>query len=182
MTSNQATVECLTAEVRVLMVGSRQVTLSVYRQLDRVPLSECDPFGRVRDGKDLTGTWIVGRHRETGELVAAVSRPPSSLSTVDTEELSLPDGWLTTRRRLTAYDREPIRVDGVGFTLNDFDVVVEPDGQTQLGGPLEPRFTSPELELEVRSCVAELKEEFSAEVARHGSMKALPLIVLAGLR
>ena len=29
-----ATVETLTAEVRVLMVGSRQVTLSVYNQLD----------------------------------------------------------------------------------------------------------------------------------------------------
>jgi hypothetical protein len=32
--SKTATVETLTAEVRVLMVGSRQVTMSVYGQLD----------------------------------------------------------------------------------------------------------------------------------------------------
>lgn len=43
-----ATVEVLTAEVRTLMVGSRQVTLSVYRQLDWVPNDAIQPFGRVR--------------------------------------------------------------------------------------------------------------------------------------
>lgn len=43
-----ATVEVLTAEVRVLMVGSRQVTLSVAKQLDFVPAGEIDPFGRIR--------------------------------------------------------------------------------------------------------------------------------------
>lgn len=42
-----ATVETLTAEVRVLMVGSRQVTLSVYRQLDKCRLAEFIPMGRV---------------------------------------------------------------------------------------------------------------------------------------
>lgn len=46
-----ATVETLTAEVRVLMVGNRQVTLSVYKQLDEY-LSEPGwvNFGRVRSG------------------------------------------------------------------------------------------------------------------------------------
>lgn len=54
--TDTATVETLTAEVRVLMVGNRQITLSVYRQLD-----EFDPycwpiegnftaFGRVNSG------------------------------------------------------------------------------------------------------------------------------------
>jgi len=62
-----ATVEALSAEVRVLMVGSRQVTLSVYRQLDRVPDDEIEPFGRVRDGKhEGCDVYVVGRHRETG--------------------------------------------------------------------------------------------------------------------
>lgn len=53
----EATVEVLTAEVRTLMVGSRQVTLSVYRQLDEVDIFETVlsdatfvPFGRVRSG------------------------------------------------------------------------------------------------------------------------------------
>jgi hypothetical protein len=36
VTAHEAKVEVLTAEVRVLMVGSRQVTLSVYSQLDEV--------------------------------------------------------------------------------------------------------------------------------------------------
>lgn len=43
-----ATVKALTAEVKVLTVGSRQVTLSVYRQLDFVPTDRIAPFGRVR--------------------------------------------------------------------------------------------------------------------------------------
>ena len=50
-----ATVETLTAEVHVLMVGNRQITLSVYRQLDKFDawsacLSQFVPFGRVRSG------------------------------------------------------------------------------------------------------------------------------------
>jgi hypothetical protein len=52
-TSTQtATVEVLTAQVRVLQVGSRQVTLSVYRQLDHVNPAEIEPFGRVKDRDD----------------------------------------------------------------------------------------------------------------------------------
>jgi hypothetical protein len=47
-----ATVEVLTAQVRVLQVGSRQVTLSVYRQLDHVLPDEIEPFGRVKDRDD----------------------------------------------------------------------------------------------------------------------------------
>ena len=47
MPTSTATVESLTAEVRVLMVGSRQVTLSVARQLDEVPTWEITPFGRM---------------------------------------------------------------------------------------------------------------------------------------
>jgi len=45
---HDARVQVLTAEVRTLMVGSRQVTLSVARQLDEVRPYEIEPFGRVR--------------------------------------------------------------------------------------------------------------------------------------
>lgn len=70
MTTTTTTVETLTAEVRALMIGRRQVTLSVYRQLDTAPWDDVEPFGRVRDGKDTAaGIYIVGRHRETGDLV-----------------------------------------------------------------------------------------------------------------
>ncbi len=62
-----ATVEVLTAEVRVLMVGSRQITLSVFRQLDIVPYDSCIPMGRVNDSKDQE-RWIVGKN-SNGNLV-----------------------------------------------------------------------------------------------------------------
>lgn len=70
-----ATVETLTAEVRVLMIGSRQVTLSVYKQLDVVPLHTMTPFGRVNpaaDDSQLSGSVIrvVGADRD-GNLVAS---------------------------------------------------------------------------------------------------------------
>lgn len=44
----EPSVESLTAEIRVLQVGSKPVTLSVARQLDYVDPSEIRPFGRVR--------------------------------------------------------------------------------------------------------------------------------------
>ena len=48
MNKTTATVETLTAQVRVLMVGSRQVTLSVARQVDEVSSDSIKPFGRIR--------------------------------------------------------------------------------------------------------------------------------------
>lgn len=59
---HDARVQVLTAEVRVLMVGSRQVTLSVYSQLDTVAFDDIEPFGRVRSRDALTyEIWVVGR-------------------------------------------------------------------------------------------------------------------------
>ena len=52
---HEATVEVLTAEVRVLQVGRRQVTLSVVRQLDWADPADVEPFGRVRTGDNLPG-------------------------------------------------------------------------------------------------------------------------------
>lgn len=67
MAIERATVETLTAEVRVLMVGSRQITLSVARQLDRVGLYDLEPFGRIRLASHR---WtFIGRCVRTGALV-----------------------------------------------------------------------------------------------------------------
>lgn len=71
-TTATATVETLTAEVRVLMVGSRQVTMSVYNQLDHADIVEIEwpPFGRVHPRDTAMDTvYVVGRHRGTGALV-----------------------------------------------------------------------------------------------------------------
>jgi hypothetical protein len=60
--STMATVEVLTAEVRTLMVGSRQVTLSVYNQLDEVEYPDIEPFGRVRAKGSMPAViQVVGR-------------------------------------------------------------------------------------------------------------------------
>jgi hypothetical protein len=70
--SKTATVETLTAEVRVLMVGTRQVTLSVYGQLDFVEIDAMEPFGRVRPrDAQLDYIYLIGRHLESGSLVRA---------------------------------------------------------------------------------------------------------------
>lgn len=66
----EAHVQVLTAEVRTLVVGCRQVTMSVYGQLDNVPPNKIEPFGRVNP-KDASEHWIyvVGRHAADGALV-----------------------------------------------------------------------------------------------------------------
>jgi hypothetical protein len=75
MTITAARVEVLTAEVRVLMVGSRQVTLSVFRQLDRVDSALIQPFGRVRDKPANPGSdrvTVVGRSARPADHGALV--------------------------------------------------------------------------------------------------------------
>ncbi|MDZ7884746.1 MAG: hypothetical protein U5N53_18495 [Mycobacterium sp.] len=68
--SNTATVETLTAEVRVLMVGNRQITSGVYKQLDFCPTEEIRPLGRVRSGLQAPGIEVVGADAR-GQLVRA---------------------------------------------------------------------------------------------------------------
>jgi hypothetical protein len=70
----EARVEVLRAEVRVLMVGSRQVTLSVARQLDTVEPWKIEPFGRVRIDKDATGQMI----EVVGSVDGALARSKTS--------------------------------------------------------------------------------------------------------
>jgi hypothetical protein len=47
---DEARVEVLTAEVRVLQVGPRQLTLNMVRQLDWVKPGDVKAFGRVKTG------------------------------------------------------------------------------------------------------------------------------------
>ena len=65
---SQARVQLLTAEVRTLVVGARQVTLSCYAQLDECPPELIEPFGRVRPRQaSRWHTYVIGRIY--GELV-----------------------------------------------------------------------------------------------------------------
>jgi hypothetical protein len=67
---HEAHVSTLTAEVKSLMVGSRQVTLSVYGQLDCVTDKEIDPMGRVTPKGDDNHVYVfvVGRLKNGGAL------------------------------------------------------------------------------------------------------------------
>jgi len=83
-----AEVEVLTAEVRVLMVGSRQITLSVARQLDMVNLTELIPFGRIRTREyDYA---VIGKDRTTGTLVVATYHASPPVATLDKSWLPEP--------------------------------------------------------------------------------------------
>lgn len=54
------------------MVGSRQVTLSVYGQLDEVEPHEIEPFGRVRPrNADDSYVYIVGKSTSGGLVKAS---------------------------------------------------------------------------------------------------------------
>jgi hypothetical protein len=66
----EAHVQVLTAEVRTLIVGSRQITMSVHDQLDDVAPGRLKPFGRVRP-KNTTGRYVrvIGHDTATGALV-----------------------------------------------------------------------------------------------------------------
>jgi hypothetical protein len=69
--TSAAAIRTLTAEVRVLMVGPRQITLAAFGQLDYAEPGQLELFGRVNPGPDeaqLGYMYLIGRHRETGAL------------------------------------------------------------------------------------------------------------------
>lgn len=73
--TDTATVQTLAAEVRVLVVGNRQITTGIARQLDTVRSAEIEPFGRIAGkaiGKpSMRRVYVVGRSKTTGALVQA---------------------------------------------------------------------------------------------------------------
>lgn len=84
---NEPAVARLTAEIRVLQVGSKPVTLSAARQLDPVDGNEIQPFGRVRiDPKPTDGlievigsvNGILARSRAQARQVECPGYAPSS--------------------------------------------------------------------------------------------------------
>jgi hypothetical protein len=81
MTNHTATVATLTAQVRVLMVGSRQVTMSVYGQLDYVEPACINPFGRVKP-KDAAWwrIYVVGQDQGTCTLVRSSTLSEAALA------------------------------------------------------------------------------------------------------
>lgn len=181
--TDTATVETLTAEVRVLMVGNRQVTLSVARQLDEVPISELEAFGRIRLGKDLD-RYVIGRNVSDGSLVVSeyYIGQPSPLVCLD--DL---DGQVTVCRRdftngSSAYNQQDYKLKYGGRSI-----VVEAKAVKPCEIPEHQGYTSRDrcdywhtngTEDQITAVIAKADAWF----APHQAAAKLPLIVLAGLR
>jgi len=67
------TVETLTAEIRVLRVGRRNVTLSMFKQLDNVSPWHIDAFGRVRSGVKYESDYYGYKSEPYLELIGTDS-------------------------------------------------------------------------------------------------------------
>lgn len=154
-TASPATVTALTATVQALMVGSRQVTLSVFNQLDIIAWSDLTPMGRVHSREP--GQWAVGVDPD-GRLARAVLDPEVShwhelRAWLVMEKPALPAGLNSGYQRLAcipgrqAHHRYEYRYD---------DAV-----QTEL---------------------ADIARRHGKELAASAAYDSLPLIVLAGLR
>jgi hypothetical protein len=176
-----ATVEVLTAEVRVLMVGSRQVTLSVARQLDWVERSELEPFGRVRL---VAGEVLIGRD-PGGVLTLAELWPETpSVPIIHRDELAQPIlVCLTTlsenRDEMTGGVTLPFEGEMVGFDHPTFDLFPDCFQHEREGLPrCEQRWDFRGQERSIRA----LMVAHQHLTARRAADESLPLIVLAGLR
>lgn len=91
MSRQEATIQVLTAEVRVLQIAGKSATLTMFRQLDRVEVEEMvEVFGRVNEvvkdyeTPDLSFgpfgpnrieggyTWIIGKDQD-GDLCRCIA-------------------------------------------------------------------------------------------------------------
>jgi hypothetical protein len=190
---NSATVETLTAEVRVLMVGSRQVTLSVFRQLDWIDYDEIEPFGRVNEGD---GRVVVGKHTGTGVLARATLRQEDEWTRNDGYHLDgLRGEQRDLLRKLETYKESVARFnrDKAKYTaiMNDETKSLSERGSAQ--GSIEYLKiyeTDPTPRLEANKKDIQRQEAWWKQSeknvifnrSRIASFNALPLIVLAGLR
>jgi hypothetical protein len=188
--SKTATVETLTAEVRVLMVGSRQVTLSVYGQLDTAEYEDAELFGRVSPKAAAHGyIYFVGMHRENGSLVRGSI--PANKTAIQNGN---PDLWAAIRtRRSTAehfavfvkrhYEGQSYRCPKEDHSQCQVNVYVTANG----GSWKNRQIDAVQADIQcLEADAAELQgigdQEVAEALALAAQVTALPLIVLAGLR
>lgn len=182
----EATVEVLTAEVRTLMIGNRQVTQSVFNQLDMVASTEIEPFGRVnvRGASDKQVT-VVGRDLRDGSLVASTAFDNSGTRVKFTVSFGR---WLVLRS--TRWSGNWLRIlEQGGYEAIVDDVILEdPIGEPDLARcdedvpPGKWRYVDADARVRVQAEAAAAIEARVAERLRYKEWAALPLIVLAGLR
>ncbi|MCX2712050.1 hypothetical protein [Mycolicibacterium sp. J2] len=115
--SNTATVETLTAEVRTLVVGSRQVTLSVAKQLDYVPLDQLTVFGRIKLGPKEPENLVIGASSD-----GTLSLSNYSLFAKQPDwhvHLQIPDDWADDELPKIGWSITRTRVVHLHFAIGD---------------------------------------------------------------
>lgn len=191
-----ATVETLTAEVRVLMVGSRQITQSVAKQLDECNFGELVPMGRVRVEKERQ--HVIGKHAQTGEL--RLSRYPAFCLGVETHTVDywdMPkDGRVAATRCYFDEERDfdewvASRWPGLRLDKKIVEMSCAPYGERyreHVNNHMQElrcqrgRAVTPEMSVRLANFSAVwLTQRAQMKVDREKA-DALPLIVLAGLR
>lgn len=180
-----ATVETLTAEVRVLMVGSRQITLSVAKQLDWVDYALLEVFGRVR----LTDeTLLIGRAPNGSLSLAKLPPAPDypieiSLINADYERITVCSALRATysryEGRFLVYYHE---LSYNGTLIYVPSNLTAPCKQHFHGfddkSACSPPWSANGLEQDIEAEIA----NYNAALTKHQQYASLPLIVLAGLR
>jgi hypothetical protein len=149
-----ATIVTLTASVKTMMLNSRQITLTILKQLDTVDVADVEPFGRVNPvGSGADVVHIVGRHKSTGELVRAQA----------------PATWSATLQHL-----------GLTKLQKDMDQAISEvtDAASEFAGPDDWTDT---LGARASALVQKMHDATAPYVATAEQLNALPLIVLAGL-
>jgi hypothetical protein len=166
----EATVEVLTAEVRVLQVGRRQVTLSVIRQLDWADAAEVEPFGRVR-----TGDTPPGRVR----AISSGSRDVKSATSV--EIIGSASGVLV---RSVSWRTVLTCTSGGATACPEIRAINAELDRHKVRGQPPPRMT-PEYQRVFDKFAGHQVHDwvrYDPDQQTYEKWKALPLIVLAGLR
>lgn len=172
-----AHIETMTAEVKVLMVGNRQITLSVAKQLDRVPLEDMFPFGRIRIDRKHPRD-VIGRSNTDGALV--ISEWPPTIRMGDlTEPITVcriharksPEGTLSWNTYLPLYYNETrIRVAS--------DAIEPCKIETHEIGGNEPHCPY----WHTNGNAAAISDVIALREIDPSELSLLPLIVLAGLK
>jgi hypothetical protein len=180
-----ATVATLTATVHVLQVGSRQITLSVAKQLDCVDRENIEPMGRIRlnDGVEL-----IGRGPD-GTLVRSHVTPEASAYRTNRDWVHLPNKavWVCRRAPLeqSYWDNAVL----YRLTGSDFSVTIS-QSAADVSDDCPPGMPSADhsghwwmrQQIDLAACAVERDRRNAALKAARASDLALPLIVLAGLK
>jgi hypothetical protein len=200
--SESASVEVLSAEFRVIEVGNRHLTCSMYRQLDEATFERFEPFGRVRNNKrkPIRGVLhLVGRNTQTGALVRHNARPPRWTKREGPPEFA---HWLRHQAEPSGYQTEVARhrefaivwENYVSYRVCDAPKFWHVNDETpawvrQLDRPRQVHMRQRRCKVDLDELECQWREKARSELdemlkvqAKYEEFKALPLIVLAKLK